>query len=135
MGGLFMRVAWFSAVAALIILFAVGPVPGQSNDLSGTWTGNTEVPNSPDPNQVTLTLKKDGDVYKGTISDSMGMVNEAVLQKVKFEDNTLSFEFAVQVGEQNIMVATSLKYADGKLMGSWMTLNGDAGSLELQRKK
>ena len=64
-----MRVAWFSAVAALIILFAVGPVPGQSNDLSGTWTGNTEVPNSPDPNQVTLTLKKDGDVYKEVEED------------------------------------------------------------------
>ncbi len=130
-----MRIAWIAAFAALVLLIGAWPVPGQSVDLSGTWSGSTEVPNSPDPNLVTLVLKKDGEVYTGTVSDSMGMVNEAVLQKVKFENSTLSFEFAVPVGEQNIMVTTSLKYTEEKLVGSWMTFNGDVGSLEMKRTK
>ena len=68
-------------------------LPGQDQDLSGTWIGSTDIPNREDRDNLTLVLKKDGASYTGNITDSMGMLNATVLEKVKLEKDTLSFEF------------------------------------------
>jgi hypothetical protein len=82
-----------------------------------------------------LVLKKDGDSYTGTMTDSFGYANQAVLKGVKFEKDALSFYFLISTGEQDMRVDASLKLSGGKLVGTWSSEGGDSGSFELERKK
>jgi hypothetical protein len=108
---------------------------GQNSDLSGTWVGETVVPNSSDKDGISLILKKDGASYSGTISDIMGMISGASLENVKFENGTLSFQFNAGPTGQTIRISTTLKLSNDKLVGSWTDDQDDTGSLELARKK
>ncbi len=127
------------ATGAMLTLFAAvlfaGLLPAQKTDLSGTWVGDTVVPNSADKDGIILALKKTNDSYSGTISDTMGMVNAVALENVKFENATLSFQFTASVGDQYVKVSTSLKVNGEKLSGAWTSEQGDSGALELTRKK
>lgn len=121
-----------------LVIFLVGgaaAIFGQAKDLSGTWIGETAVPNSPDKDIVTLVLKKTGDSYTGTISDSLGMLNTTPLEKVKLENDVLSFEVVVLVSTRNIRVRTTLKISSEKLAGSWEAEDGSSGLLEMVRAK
>jgi hypothetical protein len=124
-----------NVIAALLFALLPGAILAQNVDLSGTWVGDTVIPASPDKDQLTLVLKKDGASYTGTISDAMGMVNQAVLESVKTGDGTLSFQFIAHTGDQEIRVSTTLKISGDKLVGSWITESGDTGPMELERKK
>ncbi len=127
-----------SRMVGLMVILLLSCTPsmlGQSKDLSGTWSGETVVPNSPDKDSVTLILKKAGDSYTGTISDSLGMLNETPLEKVKFENDTLSFAFVVLANGQEIRVHSALKPSADKLVGSWESEDGANGRLEMVRMK
>jgi hypothetical protein len=130
-----MKRAMILAVPAVLLALMAGLLLGQNTDLSGTWVGDTVVPNSPDKDGVTLVLKKDGASYSGTFSDSMGMANEVALQNIKFDKDTLTFEFVVFVGEAGLRISTTLKISGEKLVGSWVSEANDTGALELSRKK
>ena len=127
--------------STLFLLFSIltmcmtGLLPGQTADFSGTWVGSTVVPDNPEKDQVTLTLKKDGDSYAGTITDSLGLVNQAALKGMKFDKDTFSFYFMASTGEQDLRVDTILKVSGGKLVGTWTSEAGDSGSFELEHKK
>ena len=128
------RVTIFVLVAVVATLGA-GMLLGQNTDLSGTWVGETMVPNSTDKDGLSLVLKKDGASYSGTMTDSMGMVNGVSLESVKFENGTLSFKFNAGPADQAMRISTTLKLANDKLVGSWVDDQGDTGALELVRKK
>jgi len=119
---------------SIALMLAAGSVAAQQTDLSGTWNGSTSVPNMTDNDQITLVLKKAGDSYSGSVSDSMGMVNEAALENVKFENDALSFEFAISVNGQAVRVTNKLNYKEGKLTGYWSTEDGMSSAMELVRK-
>jgi hypothetical protein len=123
------------ALAAVVATLAAGIVFGQNTDLSGTWVGETVVPNSADKDGLSLVLKKDGASYSGTMTDTMGMVNGAILENVKMENGTLSFQFNAGPTDQAIRISTTLKLIDDKLVGSWVDDQGDTGPLALVRKK
>ncbi len=127
------------ATSVLLAVFAVflfaGLLPAQKTDLSGTWVGDTMVPNSQDKDGLTLVLRKTENSYAGTISDSMGMLSAVALENVKFENGTLTFQFTATVGDQNIKVITTLKVNGEKLSGSWSDEQGDTGALEMTLKK
>jgi hypothetical protein len=93
------------------------------------------VPNAEQKDILTMVLKKEGTSYAGTVTDSMGLAVAAVLEKVKFEKDTLSFEFLVHPGEQDVRVRVTLKVTGEKLAGSWESEQGDTAALELVRKK
>lgn len=124
-----------NVIAALLFALLPGAILAQNVDLSGTWVGDTVTPASPDKDQLTLVLKKDGTSYTGTMSDTMGMVNQAALESVKIENGTLSFQFVAHTGDQEIRVTTTLKISGEKLVGSWVTETGDTGPVEMERKK
>ena len=111
------------------------PLAGQTVDLSGTWFGSTAVPNAEEKDQITLVLKKEGNSYTGTVTDSMGMLNQTPLKEVKLEKGALSFYFMVFTGESELRVDSTLKISDGKLSGTWSSAAGDSGSYEFERKK
>lgn len=113
--------------------FASGPLFGQDSDLTGTWEGSTYIPDSGD-DQVTLVLKKEGETYSGTVSDSMGMANESELENGKFVDGTLTAEFTIFNGSDYMKIKLTLKLSGDLLVGNWESADGETGNLELKRK-
>ena len=99
-------------IVGIALMLVAGPLPAQRVDLSGTWTGDTRVPNSTENDRITLVLKKAGNSYSGSVTDSMGMANAAALENVKFENSTLSFEFVVSANGENVKITTNLDYKD-----------------------
>jgi len=130
-----MKLATRTLLLGMLVMLAAPLLPGKDQDLSGTWIGSTQIPNREERDNLTLVLKKEGATYAGTITDTMGMLNAAVLEKVKLEKDTLSFEFLVLVGNGQVRVKSTLKVSEDKLVGSWESEEGDTGALELGRKK
>jgi hypothetical protein len=130
-----MKFATGMLLLIIVLIAAIGSLLGQDQDLSGTWIGSTAIPNREDRDNLTLVLKKDGASYTGNITDSMGMLNATVLEKVKLEKDTLSFEFMVTTESGQIRVRSTLKVGGDKLVGSWESEGGDTGALEMVRKK
>jgi hypothetical protein len=124
---------------ALLMTFAATSLFGQTPDISGTWVGDTEIPNSTGTDHVTLTLKKADALYSGTIT--MARAKDAAIENFAFEDeDTFNFEFVMPSGTDKIRVKVKLdilndKVLGSKLMGSWAIEDGTYGSLDLQRSK
>lgn len=83
----------------------------------------------------TLVLKKEEGKYSGTITDSMGMLQDTEIEDVEFKDNTLTFTFQVDAGAESITVYASLTVNKDKMSGYWESADGNSASIELERKK
>jgi hypothetical protein len=125
--------------AALLTAFSAATLFGQTPDISGTWIGDTEMPNSTDTNHVTLILKKADASYSGTIT--MAKAKDAAIENFAFEDeDTFNFEFVMPGDNAKIRVKVKLdiindRLLGNKLMGGWVIEDGTYGSLDLQRSK
>lgn len=121
----------------LIFLLAIfaGTFLGQQADLSGTWVGQAEVPNAPEPDKLTVVFEKKDDGYKGKISDAMGMLQDADMEDIEFKDNKLSCNFLVNTGEDYLRVHMTLTVEGDKMKGNWEGEDGSSGSVELEREK
>jgi hypothetical protein len=115
------------------LVFALGPLFGQEADLSGTWVGTTYVPDAGD-DQVTLVLKKEGETYSGTVTDSMQLANESQLENVAYGDGALTAEFTIFNGTDYVRIKLVLKLSGELLIGHWEDPGGETGNLELKRK-
>jgi hypothetical protein len=131
----FMTRALFPTLFAAILILSAGPLLCRSQDLSGTWVGETVVPNAVDKDQVTLVLQKVGESYSGMVTDSMGMAKESPLENVKFENDTLTAEFMIFNGGENVRIWMTLKVTGEKLIGNWQDSGDSSGPLELERKR
>jgi len=129
-----MKQALIPALLAATLAFLGAPLLSQTQDLSGTWVGETVVPNMIDKDQVMLVLKREAGSYSGTITDTMGMANAAPLEDVKFENDTLSAQFMVSNGGEYIRIWMTLKVTGDKLIGEWQDGGDGSGPLELIRK-
>jgi hypothetical protein len=122
-------------VLALAAVFMAGLLFAQQADLSGTWVGETVIPNVLDKDQVTLVLKKEGGTYSGTVTDSMRMAVESPLENTELKDGTLTAEFVIFNGQQNVRIYFTLKVTGERLVGHWSDGDTDEGPLDLGRKK
>lgn len=128
------RISSLLALFALLA-FSCGISFSQQVDLSGTWVGSTEVPDAIEPDKLTMVLKKEEGKYSGTITDSMGMLNNTELEDVEFEDNTFSCNFQVYTGEEYLTVYVTLTVTGDKMSGHWETDDGSSAPIEMERKK
>ena len=129
--------------SALLLAFAGTALYGQTQaktlDVSGTWTGDTELPNSDTKDHVTLILKKAGDSFSGTIT--MLGAKDVAIENFSFEDeDTFEFQFTMTSGGNKNVVKVKLDVINDKLlgnslMGAWTMDSGDYGRLELNPKK
>lgn len=124
----------FLTILTAVLVLSLGTLFGQAVDLTGTWMGTTYVPDEGD-DQVTLTLRKEGETYSGTLSDSMGMAVESKLENVQYADGTLKAEFVIFNGSDYVRIRLTLKYSEGILVGHWADPGDETGSLELKRKE
>lgn len=115
------------------LALSLGTLFGQETDLTGTWEGSTYVPDSGD-DQVTLVLQKEGEVYSGTLTDSMGLANESLLENANYVDGTLTADFTIFNGSEYMKIKLTLRLSGDLLVGSWESEDGNTGTLELKRK-
>lgn len=123
----------FLSLLMVGLAFMLGPLFGQESDLTGTWEGSTYVPDSGD-DQITLVLKKEGETYSGTVTDSMGLANESALENAQYVEGTLTADFMIFNGSEYIKIKLNLKLSGELLVGNWESEGGSTGSLELKRK-
>jgi len=128
-----MRKSIFLFLLTATLAFAVGLLFGQETDLTGTWEGTTYVPDAGD-DRITLVLKKEGETYSGTVTDSMQLANESKLENAKFAEGTLTAEFIIFNGSDYVKISLTLKVNGELLAGNWEDPGGETGSLELKRK-
>jgi len=123
----------FLSLLMVGLAFTLGPLFGQETDLTGTWEGSTYVPDSGD-DHITLVLKKEGETYSGTVTDSMGLANESALENAQYVEGTLTADFMIFNGSEYMKIKMNLKLSGELLVGNWESEDGNTGSLELKRK-
>ncbi len=112
---------------------------GAAPDVSGTWVGQTEMPNTSDKVDVTLALKKGAKDYSGTIS--LAAAKNAPLVDFSWQDeDTLQFSFDMPGEGDPVRVKVKLDVISdvlqgNKRMGTWVMDDGSYGTLDLLRKK
>jgi len=125
-----------STVALIIFIFTLssGISFCQDIDLSGTWVGETEVPDQ-GTDEMTLVLEKKDGEYTGTISDSLGMIDETECEDIEFEDSNLSFNFSIYDGYSTMTVYITLTVEGDTMTGYWEIEDGTTGSVKLEKEK
>jgi len=120
-------------ILAMALVIGFGYVIGNELDISGTWVGTTEIPDMVENDEVTLILEKENDEYSGTISDSMGMVQDAELENIEFHDNQLSFEFLSFNGYDYVRVFMTFTVEEDTMDGYWEIEDGTSSPIELKK--
>jgi len=128
------RTASLLAMVAFLLTLSCGISFCQEVDLSGTWEGTTEVPDAPEPDQITVVLEKIDGEYSGTFTDSLGFAEDAELKDIEFKDNTLTFNFTIFDGFEYTKVYATLTVEGNKMSGNWESEDGNSGPIELEKK-
>ncbi|MGD2294909.1 MAG: hypothetical protein PVF22_03650 [Candidatus Aminicenantes bacterium] len=117
-----------------VLVLVSGLALTQSVDLSGTWVGETEVPDEIEPDELTLVLKKENGEYTGKMSDSMGMLEETDCEDIEFKDNKLTFNIEVNTGMEYLRVYLTLTVEGDTMTGYWEAEDGSGGAVEMKKK-
>jgi hypothetical protein len=128
------RTASLLAMLAFLLTLSCGISFCQEVDLSGTWEGTTEVPDSPEPDKLTVVIEKIDGEYSGTINDSLGFAEDAEMEDIKFEGNTLTFNFTIFDGFEYSTVYATLTVEGNRMSGNWESEDGSSGPVELVKK-
>ena len=116
----------------LIIPLAAQP----ASDISGIWAGKAGL-NDGGTDSLTVTLKKDGKKYAGTIVDELGLAPEGTaLKDVILQGNNLKLSFQAKENIEILDIKVSLTISGDTMTGRWEdAVHGTGGSVELARKK
>jgi len=120
--------------AFLLVLFT-GAVLCQEANLSGTWIGETTVPDDPEPDKVTLVLERTNGEYKGKVTDAFGFAMESELKDIEFKDNKLTSNFLIFNGEAYVKISFELTVEGDTMKGHWQSEDGDSATIELHKQK
>jgi RNase P/RNase MRP subunit p29 len=111
-------------------MVALAASSAQAADLSGTWLGKTEVPET-GTDEVTLVLTKTKTGYTGTVTDALGVLNkDTEIKGVKLEGDELTFSFLIADGTTEIVIY--LTVSGEKLIGRWENPNEDGASAPIE---
>jgi 2-polyprenyl-3-methyl-5-hydroxy-6-metoxy-1,4-benzoquinol methylase len=119
---------WGGPDSSLVRMVAVAPT-----DLSGTWSGETTLSRGKDA--FTLVLDRDEESYSGTISDEVGLVQQAPLLDVRFANGSLTFAFTASLSSRDLRIEVTLRLEAGRLVGLWTAESGDTGPFDFERKR
>lgn len=126
------KARWILAAAALLGAISLASFAQEAADLSGTWIGKTEVPNT-GMDEVTLVLKKAEKSYSGTISDNQGVLKaDTEIRDVMMDGEKLSFVFPLADGTLLLM---KLVVTGDNMTGQWEHPAGSTGAIEFVKKK
>ena len=117
---------------AFILALSSGFALCLGDDISGTWVGETEIPDQ-GTDELTLILEKAGESYTATISDSFGMLMDAECEDLEYKDNVLNFNFSIYDGYSSMTVYITLKVEGDTMTGQWETGEGDIGTINMEK--
>jgi len=125
----------FALMALSSFVFMLFPMAllCQEKDITGTWIGKTYVPDQGEDG-LTMIVEKEEDEYKATLSDDFGLVPGLEARDVSYEEGTLSFNFNIFDGYQDMTVWITLEVNGDKMSGYWETVDGMRDSIEMERK-
>lgn len=104
--------------------------PNAKVDIAGEWAIVTETPQG--KNEGTLTIKKDGSNYTGTVSG--GRLPQPVdLEEVTLEGSALTFKYAVSFGTQTMTLTVEVTVEGDTFKGTSSV--GQYGSFPIEGKK
>lgn len=118
---------------ALLLILSNGASLCDEVDLSGTWEGTTEIPDALEPDKITMELEKVDGKYKGTASDTFGMMEDTELEEIEFKDNTLTFKVTIFDGSDYISVTLTLEVEGNTMSGYWETEEGESAPVEFKK--
>jgi len=104
------------------------------DDISGTWVGETEIPDQ-GTDELILVLENAGDSYTATMSDSFGMLTDAECEDLEFSDNVLTFNFSIYDGYSSMTVYITLEVDENTMTGKWETEEGKSGAINMEKKE
>jgi hypothetical protein len=119
-----------------VLVLSLAP-PAQAADPAGTWLARIIMDND-QPNEFTLVLKKDGDRYSGTLTDTAKLCDPkgTPLEEIAVASGKLTFAFAVTFDGIPLEFAAELKISDDKLTGEmWNKAYLIKAPIEFLRKK
>lgn len=122
------------AMTAFVFALSSGFALCLSDDISGTWVGETEIPDQ-GTDELTLVLEKAGDSYTATMSDSFGMLTDAECEDLEYKDNVLSFNFAIYDGYSSMVIYITLEVDGNSMTGQWETEEGETGEVNMVKKE
>lgn len=102
-------------------------------DISGTWVGETEVPEQ-GTDEMTLVIEKTDGEYTATISDSFGMLVDSECEELEYKNDTLSFNISIFDGYSDITVHITLNVEGDTMTGYWETDDSDTGEITMERQ-
>ena len=122
-------------IVIFVALFMCWILLAADADLSGTWVGETEVPDAPEPDQVTLILKLVDGEYEGTVTDTLGMADEAECEDIELDGDklTMNFEIINPDGEY-VRIYVTMTVEGDTMKGYWESEDGNSSAMELTRK-
>jgi hypothetical protein len=104
--------------------------PNAKVDIAGTWAVTAETPQG--KNESSLTIKKDGNNFSGSVSG--GRLPQAVaLERVELNGNELTYSYTMQMGGQSFKVEVDAT-VDGTTFKGTATA-GTFGSFPVEGKK
>ena len=69
-----------------MLMFAGGLAYAGQKDLVGTWVGETEVPDAPEPDKLTIVFALTDGKLTGTFTDSVGFASEVPCEDITYKD-------------------------------------------------
>jgi hypothetical protein len=133
--GGFMR-KFISALTFVVFVLALfsGFAFCQNDDISGTWEGETEIPEQ-GTDELTMVIENAGDSYTATLSDSFGMLMDAECEDLEYKDNVLTFKFSIYDGYSSMTIYITLEVEGNTMTGQWETEEGDTGAINMEKKE
>ncbi|MEE8377586.1 MAG: hypothetical protein V3R45_04395 [Candidatus Aminicenantaceae bacterium] len=128
------KITLLFTLTVFVLAAATGLMFGQSVDLSGTWVGETEIPDAIEPDVMTLVIAKEDGEYSAKLSDSMGMLDNTECEDIEFIEGKLTFNMEAHTGEEFLTVFITVKVEGDTMTGFWETEDGQTGSIELTKK-
>lgn len=122
-------------LSAFVLVLFTGAVLSQEANISGTWIGETTVPDEIEPDKVTLVLEKTNGEYKGKVTDAFGFAMESELNDIELKENILTANFLIFNGEEYVKVSFTLTVEGDTMKGRWESASGDSSTVELHRQK
>jgi hypothetical protein len=118
-----------------LVVFMAWMAFGADIDLSGTWKGETEVPDAPEPDKITLVLKKDNSGYVGKISDTLGMADGVECEDIELKGSELTMNFLITNFEgEYVRIYVKTKVEDNTMTGYWESEDGNSNTVKLVRQ-
>jgi hypothetical protein len=122
--------------ALLVFLLATsGWMLAQEVDITGTWVGETYVPDAPDPDKLTVIFAKKEGKWTGTFTDTMGFASDAPCEEIKLDGTSLTFHFEITDGYDVQTIYVALTVEGDSMTGAWENEGGEGAEIKMEKKK